>query len=48
MESECVMESVEIVEADLDSADHQKAVLDLIDAYAMDPMGNGGPPAAPC
>jgi ribosomal protein S18 acetylase RimI-like enzyme len=43
IESECVMESVEIVEADLDSADHQKAVLDLIDAYAMDPMGNGGP-----
>ncbi len=37
------MESVEIIEADLDSTDHQKAVLDLIDAYAMDPMGNGGP-----
>ncbi len=36
------MESVEIVEADLDRKDHQQAVIDLIDAYAMDPMGNGG------
>ncbi len=37
------MESVEIVEADLNRKDHQKAVLYLIDAYARDPMGNGGP-----
>jgi ribosomal protein S18 acetylase RimI-like enzyme len=37
------MESVEIVEADLNCKDHQQAVVDLIDAYAMDPMGNGGP-----
>jgi ribosomal protein S18 acetylase RimI-like enzyme len=37
------MESVEIVEADLNRKDHRKAVVDLIDAYAMDPMGNGGP-----
>ena len=37
------MESVEIVEADLNRKGHQKAVVDLIDAYAMDPMGNGGP-----
>ncbi len=37
------MESVEIVEVDLNRKDHQKAVIDLIDAYAMDPMGNGGP-----
>jgi hypothetical protein len=37
------MEAVEIVEADLDSAGMiNKAVVDLIDAYAMDPMGNGG------
>ena len=36
------MESVEIVEADLNRRDHQQAVVDLIDAYAMDPMGNGG------
>jgi ribosomal protein S18 acetylase RimI-like enzyme len=37
------MESVEIVEADLSREDHRKAVIDLIDAYAMDPMGNGSP-----
>ncbi|MBC2709600.1 MAG: GNAT family N-acetyltransferase [Desulfosarcina sp.] len=37
------MESVEILEADLKRKDHQKAVVELIDAYAMDPMGNGGP-----
>ncbi len=37
------MESVEIVAADLNRLDHQKAVIDLIDAYAKDPMGNGGP-----
>ena len=37
------MQSVEIVEADLNRKDHQKAVIDLIDAYALDPMGNGGP-----
>ena len=37
------MESVDIVEAKLNRKDHQKAVVDLIDAYAMDPMGNGGP-----
>ncbi|WP_319408419.1 GNAT family N-acetyltransferase [uncultured Desulfosarcina sp.] len=37
------MESVEIVEADLNRKDHREAVVDLIDAYAMDPMGNGGP-----
>ena len=36
------MESVEIVEADLNRRDHQQAIVDLIDAYAMDPMGNGG------
>ncbi|BBO68270.1 N-acetyltransferase [Desulfosarcina alkanivorans] len=36
------MEAVTILEADLDSSEHQQAVLDLIDAYAMDPMGNGG------
>jgi ribosomal protein S18 acetylase RimI-like enzyme len=43
MEGETVMDSVEIVEADLDLGAHQKAVLDLVDAYARDPMGNGGP-----
>lgn len=35
--------SVEIVEADLDRIDHQSAVLALTAAYALDPMGNGGP-----
>jgi GNAT superfamily N-acetyltransferase len=34
---------IEIVEADLDRTDHQHAVVELIHAYAMDPMGNGRP-----
>jgi ribosomal protein S18 acetylase RimI-like enzyme len=34
---------VEVVEADLGRADHQAQVLALTDAYARDPMGNGGP-----
>ena len=37
------MEPIEIVEADLDRDDHQRSVLNLIDAYARDPMGNGEP-----
>ena len=37
------MSSVVIVEADLDRIDHQTAVVELIDAYARDPMGNGRP-----
>ena len=37
------MLSIEIVEANLDRPDHQQMVLDMIDAYAQDPMGNGGP-----
>ena len=37
------MYSVEIVEADLTREEHQEAVIELIDAYAMDPMGNGEP-----
>jgi GNAT superfamily N-acetyltransferase len=32
---------VEIVEADLSRPEHQHAVVELIDAYSMDPMGNG-------
>ncbi len=32
-----------IVEAELDRDDHQEAVLALTAAYALDPMGNGGP-----
>lgn len=34
---------VEIVEADLDRPEHQRAVLDLTSAYATDAMGNGKP-----
>ena len=37
---------VVIVEADLDRADHQEAVVELVDAYATDPMGNGQPLSA--
>ena len=36
----------EIVEADLDRVEHQRDVLALTAAYALDPMGNGGPLAA--
>ncbi|MGV3530774.1 MAG: GNAT family N-acetyltransferase [Chthoniobacteraceae bacterium] len=35
--------SFQIVEADLSNAAHQQAVRDLTAAYALDPMGNGGP-----
>jgi len=35
------MSSIEILQADLDRQEHQQAVLALLDAYAMDPMGNG-------
>lgn len=34
---------VEIVEANLDRADHQRDVVALTAAYALDVMGNGGP-----
>lgn len=37
------MLNVEIVEADLNRTEHQQAVVELIDAYAKDPMGNGKP-----
>jgi GNAT superfamily N-acetyltransferase len=37
------MLEVEIVEADLNLTEHQRAVLELTDAYARDPMGNGRP-----
>ena len=37
------MPEVEIVEADLDLTEHQHAILELTDAYAGDPMGNGRP-----
>jgi len=35
--------SIEVTKADLALLDHQRAVVDLINSYAMDPMGNGGP-----
>jgi len=41
-----MQEECEIVEADLDRADHQEAVRALTAAYALDPMGNGAPLAA--
>ena len=41
-----IMLEVEIVEADLDQLEHQHAVLELTDAYARDPMGNGKPLSA--
>ncbi|NOX56752.1 MAG: GNAT family N-acetyltransferase [Planctomycetes bacterium] len=38
-----MQDRVQIVEADLARADHQDAVVRLIDAYARDPMGTGRP-----
>lgn len=38
-----MVQPVEIVEADLDNADHQRDVLTLTNAYARDPMGGGAP-----
>jgi ribosomal protein S18 acetylase RimI-like enzyme len=35
--------AVTVVLADLDRADHQQAVLKLVDAYAREPMGSGKP-----
>src|SRR5580765_6160599 len=37
------MQDVDFVEADLSRTEHQSAVLDLIDAYSRDPMGDGKP-----
>jgi GNAT superfamily N-acetyltransferase len=34
---------IAVVEADLSQADHQDATLRLLNAYAMDPMGDGKP-----
>jgi GNAT superfamily N-acetyltransferase len=38
-----LMQSIEIVHADLGRSEHQRAVVDLIDAYSRDPMGDGKP-----
>jgi len=35
--------TVRVLEADLSLGEHQRAVLELVNAYAMDPMGNGKP-----
>lgn len=35
------IESIEILEADLNDPGHQQAVVALLDAYAQDPMGDG-------
>jgi GNAT superfamily N-acetyltransferase len=40
------MPPIEIVEADLNRTEHQCAVVELIDAYAKDSMGNGQPLSA--
>ncbi|MDJ0912401.1 MAG: GNAT family N-acetyltransferase [Desulfobacterales bacterium] len=40
------MTAIEIVEANLSQAFHQQAILELLDAYAKDPMGNGKPLSA--
>lgn len=37
------MNPIEIIEANLDLTIHSQAVLDLLNAYAEDPMGNGTP-----
>jgi ribosomal protein S18 acetylase RimI-like enzyme len=38
--------AISIVEADLSQPAHQQAILELTDAYARDPMGQGGPLSA--
>ncbi len=35
--------SIDIREADLNLPEDQRAIVDLINAYSMDPMGNGKP-----
>lgn len=34
---------IEVVSADLERHEHQRAVVELLDAYARDPKGNGKP-----
>lgn len=46
MEEPPQVPAIEITEADLDCAAHQQAVVELLDAYASDPMGNGEPLSA--
>ena len=37
------MREIDVVQADLSRAAHRQAVVDLVDAYARDPMGGGRP-----
>lgn len=37
------MSAIEIVEADLQQPEHQRAVVAMLDAYAQDPLGDGKP-----
>lgn len=37
------MTPIQIVRGDLSRPEHQRAVIDLIDAYSRDPMGDGKP-----
>jgi len=34
---------IDIVEAELSRPEHARAVVEMVNAYAMDPMGNGAP-----
>ena len=43
MNSTSHLDAVDVVEADLERVDHQRDVLALTAAYALDPMGNDGP-----
>ena len=40
------MQDIHFLEADLTRTEHRRAVLDLIDAYSCDPMGDGKPLSA--
>lgn len=37
------MSAVQVLEADLARRDHQEAIVELLDTYSRDPMGNGSP-----
>lgn len=38
-----IAQNIQIIEADLDLPLHQRHIRELTAAYALDPMGNGGP-----
>lgn len=37
------MRKFNVIEADLNSSEHQSAIVELLDSYARDPMGGGRP-----